>query len=71
MVQHLTGLQIWVKKFVNISEGYMTFQSENILVVTFLYITDNICLSKINDRIGRRNVTLAGVIQTPFDVATK
>jgi len=71
MVQHVTGFQIWVKNFVSISEGYMTFRSGNISVVTFLYIIDNICLFKIDARIGRRNVTLAGVIQTPFDVATK
>jgi len=32
---------------------------------------NNICLFKINAYTGRRNVTLAGVIQTPFDVAAK
>jgi len=32
------GFQIWVRQFVSISEGYVTFRSGNISVMTFLYI---------------------------------
>jgi len=66
---------VWVWAFRLSRFGHGTFRSGRCSLVTFrsrhFFTRTIIIFVYLNDCIGRRTVTLAGVMPTPFDVAAK